>query len=72
MDMGRATYIFYPFIPFFQKAYLTLTSQQCGPGWNPGFDDGVEFVVGFLPCTKTFFSGYFGSPLYFKTNTFKF
>ena len=36
--MGRATCIFYTVIPFFQKAYLTLTSQQCGPGWNPGVD----------------------------------
>ena len=45
MDMGRATCVFYPVIPFFQKAYLTLTSQQCGPGWNPGVDDGVQFIV---------------------------
>ena len=32
----------------------------------------VEFVVGFLPCTKRFFSGYFAFPFSFKTNTFKF
>ena len=72
MDMGWATCIFYTVIPFFQKAYLTLTSQQCGPGWNPGVDDGVQFVVGSLPCSERFFSGYFGSPLSFKTNTSKF
>ena len=53
-----ATRIFYPFILFFQKAYLTLASHQCGPGSNPGVDAimWVEFVVGFLPCTKKFFS----------------
>ena len=32
MDMGRAAYIFYPFILFF------LTSHHCGPGSNPGVD----------------------------------
>ena len=39
MDLGRATCIFYPFIPrFFQKAYLTFTSHRCSPGWGPGID----------------------------------
>ena len=32
----------------------------------------VEFVVGFLPCSKRFFSGYSGFPLSSKTNTSKF
>ena len=32
MDMGRATYIFYPFILFFLK------SHHCDPGSNPGVD----------------------------------
>ena len=32
----------------------------------------VEFVVGSLPCSKRFFSGYFGFPLSSKTNTSKF
>ena len=32
----------------------------------------VEFVVGSLPCSKRFFSGYSGFPLSLKTNTFKF
>ena len=74
MDPRRATRIFYPFILFFQKAYLTLASHHCGPGSNPSVDAimWVEFVVGFPPCTKRFLSEYFGSPLSFKTNTFKF
>ena len=63
MDMGRATYIFYPFIPFFQKAYLTLTSQQCGPGSNPSVDAicGLSLLLvfsltprGFSPDTSVF------------------
>ena len=74
MDPRRATRIFYPFILFFQKAYLTLASHQCGPGSNTGVDAimWVKFVVGFLLCTKRFLSEYFGCPLFFKTNTFKF
>ena len=32
----------------------------------------VEFVVGSLPCSKRFFSGYSGFPLSLKTNTSKF
>ena len=30
------------------------------------------FVVGSLPCSERFFSGYSGFPLSLKTNTFKF
>ena len=37
-----------------------LTSHQCGPGSNPGV---VEFVVGSLPCSERFFSGYSSFPL---------
>ena len=32
----------------------------------------VEFVVGSLPCSERFFSGYSGFPLSLKTNIFKF
>ena len=32
----------------------------------------VEFVVGFLPCSERFYSGYSGFPLSSKTNTSKF
>ena len=49
-----------------------LTSHQCGPGSNPDVDMWVEFVVGSLPCSKRFFSGYSGFPLSSKTNTSKF
>ena len=49
-----------------------LASHQCGPGSNPGVDMWVEFVVGSLPCSERFFSGYSGFPLSSKTNTSKF
>ena len=49
-----------------------LASHQCGPGSNPGIDMWVEFVVGSLPCSERFFSGYSGSPISPKTNTSKF
>ena len=49
-----------------------LASHQCGPGSNPGVDMWVEFVVGSLPCSERFFSGYSGFPLSPKTNTSKF
>ena len=48
------------------------------PPMCPGFDSGtrrhmwVEFVVGSLPCSERFFSGYSGFPLSSKTNIFKF
>ena len=32
----------------------------------------VEFVVGSLPCSERFFSGYSGFPLSLKTNISKF
>ena len=46
-------------------------------GW-PGFNSRrrrhmwVEFVVGSLPCSERFFSGYSGFPLSSKTNISKF
>ena len=52
-------------------------STRPPPMW-PGFESWrrrhmwVEFVVGFLPCSERFFSGYSGFPLSLKTNTFKF
>ena len=49
-----------------------LASHQCGRGSNPGVDMWVEFVVGSLPCSERFFSGYSGFPLSPKTNTSKF
>ena len=49
-----------------------LAFHQCGPGSNPGVDMWVEFVVGSLPCSERFFSGYSGFPLSPKTNTSKF
>ena len=49
-----------------------LVSHQCGPGSNCGVNMWVEFVVGSLPCSERFFSGYSGFPLSPKTNTSKF
>ena len=52
-------------------------STRLQPMW-PGFkfrrrrDMWVEFVVGSLPCSERFFSGYSGFPLSSKTNTSKF
>ena len=48
------------------------------PPMCPGFDSWtrrhmcVEFVVGFLPCSERFFSGFSGFPLSSKTNISKF
>ena len=50
-----------------------LACHQCVPGSIPG--PGVmwvEFVVGSLPCSERFFSGFFGFPLSSKTNISKF
>ena len=52
-------------------------SARLTPMW-PGFISlrrrhmWVEFVVGSLPCSERFFSGYPGFPLSSKTNTSKF
>ena len=53
-----------------------VSHARLPPMW-PGFGSWrrrhmwVEFVVGFLPFSQRFFSGYFGFPLSLKTNTFK-
>ena len=53
------------------------TRARLSPMW-PGFESWrrrhmwVEFVVGSLPCSERFFSGYSGFPLSLKTNTSKF
>ena len=51
-----------------------LASHQCGLGSNPGVDAicGLSFVVGFLPCSERFFSGYSGFPVSSKPNSSKF
>ena len=52
--------------------------SACLPPMCPGFDSWtrrhmwVEFVVGSLPCSERFFSGYSGFPLSLKTNISKF
>ena len=67
------------------REYWISASQRMGSGkgtrrppmW-PGFESWrrrhmwVEFVVGSLPCSERFFSGYSGFSLSLKTNTFKF
>ena len=52
-----------------------LAFRQCGSGSNRGFNAiimWVEFVVGSLPCSERFFSGYSAFPLSSKTNISKF
>ena len=51
-----------------------LVTHQHGRGLNPGADAvcGLSFVVGSLPYSERFFSGYSGFPLSSKTNIFKF
>ena len=51
-----------------------LASHRCGSVSNPGVDAicGLSFVVGFLPCSKRFFSGYSGLSLSSKTISSKF
>ena len=50
-----------------------LTSHQCGPGSVRGLGVmWVEFVVGSLPCSERFFSGYSSFLLSSKTNISKF
>ena len=53
--------------PFF---HLKFGEQGwCGGTWHHMW---VEFVVGSLPCSERFFSGYSGFPLSSKTNISKF
>ena len=59
------------------KGWRSSEGAHLPPMW-PGFNSRrwrhmwVEFVVGSLPCSKRFFSGYSGFPLSSKTNTSKF
>ena len=60
-----------------EQGWRSGESTRLPPVW-PGFKSRhrhqmwVEFVVGSLPCSERFFSGYSGFPLSLKTNTFKF
>ena len=60
-----------------QQGFRSDGSARLPPMW-PGFKSRrrrhmwVEFVVGSLPCSERFFSGYSGFPLSLKTNTSKF
>ena len=62
---------------FGEQGWRNGESARLPPMW-PGFKSSrrrhmwVEFVVGFLPCSEKFFSGYSGFPLSSKTNIFKF
>ena len=75
MDPRRARCIFYPFILFFQKTYLTLASHQCDPGSNPGVDAicrlSLLSIFSLAPCTKVF-PRVLRFSLLLKTNTSKF
>ena len=59
------------------KGWRSGESARLPPMWS-GFNSRrrrhmwVEFVVGSLPCSERFFSGYSSFPLSSKTNTFKF
>ena len=59
-----------------EQGWCSSESTCLPPVW-PGFESWrrrhmwVEFVVGSLPCSERFFSGYSGFPLSLKTNTFK-
>ena len=65
------------FLLFGEQGWRSGESTRFQPVW-PEFESWhqchmwVEFVVGSLPCSKRFFSGYSGFPLSLKTNTFKF
>ena len=62
---------------FGEQGWRNGESARLPPMW-PGFKSSrrrhmwVEFVVGSLPCSEKFFSGYSGFPLSSKTNIFKF
>ena len=47
-------------------------SQKLIRGCSTPYEFLVKFVVGSLPCSERFFSGYSGFPLSSKTNTSKF
>ena len=60
-----------------EQGWRSGESTRLPPVW-PGFKSRrrrhmwVEFVVGSLPCSERFFSGYCGFPLSSKTNISKF
>ena len=60
-----------------EQGWRSGESTRLPPMW-PGFESWrrrhmwVEFVVGSLPCSERFFSGYSGFPLSSKTNISKF
>ena len=60
-----------------EQGWRSGESTRLPPKW-PGFKSRrrhhvwVEFVVGSLPCSEKFFSGYSGFPLSSKTNISKF
>ena len=60
-----------------EQGWRSGESSRLPPMWR-GFESWcrrhmwVEFVVGSLPCSERFFSGYSGFPLSLKTNTSKF
>ena len=64
-------------LPSWEHGWRNGESTHLPPMW-PGFISRrrrhiwVEFVVGSLPCSERFFSGYSGFPLSSKTNIFKF
>ena len=64
-------------VPLGSKGWRSGESARLPPMWS-GFNSRrrrhmwVEFVVGSLPCSERFSSGYFGFPLSSKTNTSKF
>ena len=73
----RMTEFHFTFSHFGEQGWRSGESARLPPMW-PGFKSRrrrhmwVEFVVGSLPCSERFFSGYSGFPLSPKTNTSKF
>ena len=70
-------WLIYRLIKLGEQGWRSGESTRVPPMW-PGFKSRrrrhmwVEFVVGSLPCSERFFSGYSGFPLSSKTNTSKF
>ena len=53
------------------RALSGLPPMLCGLNTRTRCHMWVEFVVGFRPCSESFFSGYLGFPLSLKTNISK-
>ena len=60
-----------PFCCPFYRTFNVWRTLTINPRCNH-FIQPVPFVVGSLPCSERFFSGYSGFPLSSKTNIFKF